>query len=109
MKIFVSYSQRDGVVTRPMLELLDKHLREVCVPFIHCLHGSNRRWEQLHVLKALFNSQTVLLIDSGKFGQKALSKLGSVSEVDIVVTDAEPSAEDRKMLEGAGCRIIVAA
>lgn len=52
--------------------------------------------------------QSVLLIDSGKFGQKALSKLGGVSEVDIVVTDAEPSAEDRKMLEDAGCRLIVA-
>jgi len=47
-----------------MLELLDKHLREVCIPFIHCLHGSSGRWEQLHVLKALFSSHTVLLIES---------------------------------------------
>lgn len=64
MKIFVSYSQRDGVVTRSMLELLDMHLREVCVPFIHCLHGSNRSWEQLRVLLALISSHTVLLIES---------------------------------------------
>ena len=64
MKLFVSYSRRDGVVTKPMLELLDKHLRDVCVPFIHCLHGSNRPWEQFHVLVALFRSHTVLLIES---------------------------------------------
>lgn len=64
MKVFVSYSRRDGVVTRPMLELLDKHLRDVCIPFIHCLHGSNRRWEQLYVLKELLASHTLLLIES---------------------------------------------
>ena len=64
MKIFVSYSRRDGVVTKPMLELLDKHLREVCIPFIHCLHGTNRRWEQVHVLRALLASHTLLLIES---------------------------------------------
>ncbi len=64
MKVFVSYSRRDGVVTKPMLELLDKHLRDVCTPFIHCLHGSNRRWEQLHVLKALLASHTLLLVES---------------------------------------------
>ena len=64
MKIFVSYSRQDGVVTKPMLELLNAYLREVCVPFIHCLHGSNRRWEQLHVLMALFSSHIVLLIES---------------------------------------------
>ena len=64
MKVFVSYSRRDGVVTTAMLELLDKHLREVCTPFIHCLHGSNQRWEQIHVLKALWASHTLLLIES---------------------------------------------
>jgi hypothetical protein len=64
VKVFVSYSRRDGVVTKPMLELLDKHLRDVCTPFIHCLHGSNRRWEQLHVLKALLASHTLLLVES---------------------------------------------
>lgn len=64
MKIFVSYSRRDGVVTTLMLELLDKHLRDVCTPFIHCLHGSNRKWEQVHVLRALLSSHTLLLIES---------------------------------------------
>lgn len=64
MKIFVSYSRRDGVVTTAMLELLERHLCEVCTPFIHCLHGSNRRWEQIHVLRALLTSHTLLLIES---------------------------------------------
>jgi hypothetical protein len=64
VKVFVSYSRRDGVVTQPMLELLDKHLREVCEPFIHCLHGSSRRWEQYYVLRALIASHALLLIES---------------------------------------------
>jgi DeoR family fructose operon transcriptional repressor len=51
--------------------------------------------------------QTVLLIDSGKFGQQALAKLGEVSEIDIVVTDAITDG-DRHTLEQAGCRVIVA-
>jgi DeoR family transcriptional regulator, fructose operon transcriptional repressor len=52
--------------------------------------------------------QTVLLIDSSKFGQQALTKLGDICEVDIVVTDAIAD-EDRQTLEKAGCRVIVAA
>lgn len=64
VKIFVSYSRRDGVVTTSMLELLDKHLHDICTPFIHCIHGSNQRWEQIHVLRALLTSHIVLLIES---------------------------------------------
>ena len=64
VKIFVSYSRRDGVVTTSMLELLEKHLSDVCTPFIHCIHGANRRWEQIHVLRALLSSHTLLLIES---------------------------------------------
>ena len=60
----MSYSRQDGVVTKPMLELLDEHLSGVCIPFIHCLHGSNCRWEQFNVLRALLASQMLLLIES---------------------------------------------
>lgn len=64
MRVFVSYSRRDGVVTQAMLELLERHLSDVCVPFIHCLHGAGGRWEQLQVLRALFASHAILLVES---------------------------------------------
>jgi DeoR/GlpR family transcriptional regulator of sugar metabolism len=52
--------------------------------------------------------QTVLLADSGKFGQKALASLCPLSEIDVVVTDAQLSDEHRSRVESAGCELIVA-
>ncbi len=63
MKIFVSYSRRDGVVTSDALRLLERHLSSFATPFIHCLQPE-RRWEQLSVLVSLVGSHMVLLIDS---------------------------------------------
>jgi DeoR family transcriptional regulator, fructose operon transcriptional repressor len=54
------------------------------------------------------SQQVVLLVDSGKFGQQALSKLCELKQVHAIVTDAPPSHADRKMIEAAGCRLIVA-
>lgn len=64
MNLFVSYSRRDGMVTRPMLELLQTHLNGVCSPFIHCLQERPGRWEQIRVLRQLFRSHAILLIES---------------------------------------------
>lgn len=64
MKIFVSYSRRDGLVTAQMLQILDRHLRGIATPFIHCLHGSSSRWQQLLVLRALVSSHVILLVES---------------------------------------------
>lgn len=64
MRLFVSYSRRDGLVTAEILQTLDAHLRGVCTPFIHCLHGSNSKWEQVRVIRALFASHAVLLVES---------------------------------------------
>jgi DeoR/GlpR family transcriptional regulator of sugar metabolism len=52
--------------------------------------------------------EVVLLVDSSKFGQQALARLGDLSEVDTVVTDAAIPAEHRNAIEGAGCQLIVA-
>ena len=52
--------------------------------------------------------QVVLLADSGKFGQQALSRLGGLGEVDIVVTDAGLPDDQRKHLVDAGCSLIIA-
>lgn len=64
MKLFVSYSRRDGIVTTELLRNLDRHLQGVCSPFIHCLHGNDSRWQQAHVIQALFRSHAVLLVES---------------------------------------------
>src|SRR3954470_18886198 len=52
--------------------------------------------------------EVVLLADSSKFGQQALSRLGDLGEVDTVVTDSGISDEHRAEIESAGCRLVVA-
>lgn len=64
MKLFVSYSRRDGIVTTELLRSLECHLQGVCSPFIHCLHGNNCRWQQALVIRALLMSHAVLLVES---------------------------------------------
>ncbi|HMO24813.1 MAG TPA: DeoR/GlpR family DNA-binding transcription regulator [Tepidisphaeraceae bacterium] len=53
--------------------------------------------------------EVVLLIDSGKFGQQALVRLCGLDQIDVIVTDAEPPAADRKRISDAGCKLIIAA
>lgn len=59
--------------------------------------------------KMLEQSQrSVLMIDSDKFGQQALVKLGELSSIDTLITDAAPPEDVRKEIERAGCELIVA-
>lgn len=64
MKVFVSYSRKDGLVTSEMLRFLYAHLQSVCKPFIHCLCESESIWEQARVVFALLTSNVVLLVES---------------------------------------------
>ncbi len=52
--------------------------------------------------------EVVLLVDSSKFGQQALSRLCALDEIDVVVTDRGVTDEQRAEVEKAGCRVIVA-
>jgi len=52
--------------------------------------------------------QVVLLVDSGKFGQQALARLGALDEVDVVVSDAGLSEEHRDEVRKAGCEMVIA-
>ena len=52
--------------------------------------------------------EVVLLIDSGKFGQQALTQLGKLDEIDVVVTDDGLTDQHREMIREAGCELIVA-
>jgi len=51
--------------------------------------------------------RTVLLVDSSKFGQRALAQLCPLSDIDTVVTDQEVTDEHRREIERAGCELIV--
>src|SRR5262249_30447451 len=61
-KLFVSYTLRDGIVTRELLLRLNTHLLGVCTPFIHALEEKNLASQQLGVLLALVSSHAVLLL-----------------------------------------------
>jgi hypothetical protein len=63
-RAFVSYTRRDGQVTRLLLDRLSENLTEICLPFIHCVHSAGGRWEQLSVLINLARSHMLLLIES---------------------------------------------
>lgn len=52
--------------------------------------------------------QVVLLVDSEKFGQQALARLGGLNEVDVVVSDAALVPEYRQQVRAAGCELIIA-
>jgi DeoR/GlpR family transcriptional regulator of sugar metabolism len=52
--------------------------------------------------------EIVLLLDSTKFGQKALVALCELVEVDVVVCDAGTSEEQRRQVIDAGKRLVVA-
>jgi DeoR/GlpR family transcriptional regulator of sugar metabolism len=52
--------------------------------------------------------EVVLLVDSTKFGQQALARLGDLTEVDTVVTDQAISKDHKKTIESAGCQLILA-
>jgi DeoR/GlpR family transcriptional regulator of sugar metabolism len=52
--------------------------------------------------------QTVLLVDSGKFGQQALARLCDLADIDVVVTDSALPRERREQVAGAGLQLIIA-
>lgn len=75
MKIFVSYTLRDGLVTADLLEGLHRHLAEVCSPFIHVIEAPRLRHQQLAVLWALVRSRAVVLIVSPSVRQSPWVRL----------------------------------
>jgi hypothetical protein len=64
MNLFVSYTRRDGAVNYPMLVQLNEYLSELCSPFIHAVEEHKFKNQQLAVIKALFKSHAILLIES---------------------------------------------
>ena len=64
--IFVSYTIRDGLVTRPTLERLCSLLAPLGRAYIDLLHNVSSN-PQLHVLRTLRNASSLIAIVSPKF------------------------------------------
>jgi DeoR/GlpR family transcriptional regulator of sugar metabolism len=105
---------RYGVLLGPMAEqtigLIHTQTLFIAVAGVHggYLYNQNQLLVEAELQMIRQSQQVVLLCDSAKFGQQALSKLCPLDEVDVLVTDVNPTAADRKMIEAAGCRLIVA-
>jgi DeoR/GlpR family transcriptional regulator of sugar metabolism len=52
--------------------------------------------------------QVVLLADASKLGTRSFAHAGRLDQIDILITDANPDATARSVLEDAGITIIVA-
>ena len=52
--------------------------------------------------------EIIVLVDSSKFRGQAGHLVCRLDEIDVVITDSGLEAEDRLMLEKAGCKVIVA-
>ncbi len=52
--------------------------------------------------------QVVLLADRSKFGPDSAVRFADLAQVDVLVTDTEPSSDDRAALKSAGVRTVIA-
>jgi hypothetical protein len=64
LNIFVSYTRRDGLVSKDFLQKLFGKLSNFSTPFIHALEPQELPFQEIRVLKALMKSHLVILIES---------------------------------------------
>lgn len=73
-------------------------------------HGlSTPNVEEAHLNRVMIeiSKQVIVVADSSKFHKRSFAFISPVTDVDVVVTDAEIPAEDRKKLENAGIKLII--
>jgi DeoR/GlpR family transcriptional regulator of sugar metabolism len=105
---------RYGVLLGPMVEsiLSTIHVQTLflSVAGIHngAMYNQNMLLVQAERRMMEQAQEVVLLADSAKFGQQALSKLGDLADVDIVVSDPDLSEDHRRGVRAAGCEMIIA-
>ncbi|MDB5331273.1 MAG: transcriptional regulator, DeoR family [Phycisphaerales bacterium] len=105
---------RYGVLLGPMAEeaLAEIHTKTLflSVAGIHdgSLYNQNVLLVQSELRMMAQAQEVVLLADSGKFGQQALSRLCPLGEIDIVVSDPGLTPEQREQVTSAGCQLIIA-
>ena len=105
---------RHGVLLGPMVEsiLATIHTKTLflSVAGIHegSLYNQNMLLVQAEQRMMEQAQEVVLLADSGKFGQQALSRLCPLSEIDVVVSDANLPEDQREQVRAAGCELVIA-
>ena len=99
-----------GPIAEHMIATIHPNILFLSVAGIHdgALYNQNLLLVQAERKMIEQAQKVVLLADSSKFGRQALSRLGELSEVDIVVTDSGVEGEAREMIERAACRLVVA-
>jgi DeoR family transcriptional regulator of aga operon len=73
-------------------------------------HGlSTPNVEEAHLNRVMIeiSKQVIVVADSSKFHKRSFAFISPITDVDVVVTDAEIPAEDRKKLENAGVKLII--
>lgn len=105
---------RHGVLLGPMVETMLSSIHAKTLVLspagIHdgTLYNQNMLLVQAEQRMMEQAQEVVLLADSGKFGQQALSRLCPLSEIDVVVSDANLTAAQRELVRSAGCELIIA-
>jgi DeoR family transcriptional regulator of aga operon len=73
-------------------------------------HGlSTPNVEEAHLNRVMIeiSKQVIVVADSSKFHKRSFAFISPITDVDVVVTDSEIPAEDRKKLENAGVKLII--
>ncbi len=108
--LYPRYGVMLGPLAEQMLSTVHTNTMFFSVAGIHGGHLYNQNLLLVESERRMMQQsrQVILLIDSSKFGQQALSRLCNVAEVDIVVADSELKEEDRATIREAGCELIIA-
>ena len=105
---------RHGVLLGPMVETMLSSIHAKTLVLspagIHegTLYNQNMLLVQAEQRMMEQAQEVVLVADSGKFGQQALSRLCPLSEIDVVVSDANLTEGQRELVRSAGCELIIA-
>ncbi len=73
-------------------------------------HGlSTPNVEEAHLNRVMIeiSKQVIVGADSSKFHKRSFAFISPITDVDVLVTDSEIPAEDRKKLENAGVKLII--
>jgi len=105
---------RHGVLLGPMVETMLKSIHAKTLILSPAgirdgtVYNQNMLLVQAEQRMMQQAQEVVLLADSGKFGQQALSGLCALSDIDVVVSDSNLTAEQRNQVRSAGCELIIA-
>jgi len=82
----------------------------LAVDGFNTIHGlSTPNVEEAHLNRTMIEiaKEVIVVADSSKFNRRSFAFIAPVSAVDIVITDAEITPEDKSNLENSGIRVIV--